>query len=117
MKGDVILTVRAPVGEIALAQLDACIGRGVCAIRPHNSSDAELIYQYLSYYKSIWAKLEQGSTFSSINGADIRGIAVQCPSMPKITLLQLLDTRIQESINLLNAYSVSKFYLLSQLFI
>ena len=116
-KGDVILTVRAPVGEIAHAQLAACIGRGVCAISPHNSSDAELIYQYLSYYKPTWAKLEQGSTFSSINGADIRGIEVRCPSMSKIMLLQLFDTRIQESINLLNAYSVSKCYLLSQLFI
>ena len=116
-KGDVILTVRAPVGEIAHAQLAACIGRGVCAISPHNSSDAELIYQYLSYYKPTWAKLEQGSTFSSINGADIRGIEVRCPSMSKIVLLQLFDTRIQESINLLNAYSVSKCYLLSQLFI
>ena len=116
-KGDIILTVRAPVGEIAHAQLAACIGRGVCAISPHNSSDAELIYQYLSYYKPTWAKLEQGSTFSSINGADIRGIEVRCPSMSKIMLLQLFDTRIQESINLLNAYSVSKCYLLSQLFI
>ena len=116
-KGDIILTVRAPVGEIAHAQLAACIGRGVCAISPLNSSDAELIYQNLSYYKPTWAKLEQGSTFSSINGADIRGIEVQCPSMSKIMLLQLFDTRIQESINLLNAYSVSKCYLLSQLFI
>lgn len=116
-KGDIILTVRAPVGEIAHAQLAACIGRGVCAISPHNFSDAELIYQYLSYYKPTWAKLEQGSTFSSINGADIRGIEVQCPSMSKIMLLQLFDTRIQKSINLLNAYSVSKCYMLSQLFI
>lgn len=116
-KGDVILTVRAPVGEIAHAQLTACIGRGVCTISPHTSSDAELIYQFLNYYKPTWTKLEQGSTFSSINGADIRGIAVRCPSMSKIKLLQLLDARLQASVCLLNAYSVSKDCLLSQLFI
>ncbi len=116
-KGDVILTVRAPVGEIAHAQLTACIGRGVCTISPHSSSDAELIYQFLNYYKPTWSKLEQGSTFSSINGADIRDIVVRYPSMSNIKLLQSLDTRFQASVCLLNAYSVFKVCLLSQLFI
>lgn len=30
---DIILTVRAPVGELAIAQKEVCIGRGVCAIK------------------------------------------------------------------------------------
>lgn len=59
--GDVILTVRAPVGEIAIAKFNACIGRGVCAIRPKRNADTMLIYQYLQYYKPKWASLEQGA--------------------------------------------------------
>lgn len=35
-KGDLILSVRAPVGEVAKAEFDCCIGRGVCAVQYKN---------------------------------------------------------------------------------
>ena len=92
--GDVILTVRAPVGEIAIAEFNACIGRGVCAIRPKRNADTMLIYQYLQYYKPKWASLEQGSTFTSVSGADIRSIHVNMPSPRTIKLLEELEQKL-----------------------
>ena len=41
--GDILISVRAPVGEISRALFDVCLGRGVCAIRYPN----DFMYHYL----------------------------------------------------------------------
>ena len=68
--GDTLMTVRAPVGAIAKSTHHACIGRGVCSIKPKNL-DNEFLYQFLLSYESKWKALEQGSTFTAVNGNDI----------------------------------------------
>lgn len=115
--GDVILTVRAPVGEIAIAQQEACIGRGVCSIRPHVKNDTNLIYQFLQYFKPKWGSLEQGSTFTAVSGTDIRGIAVSMPSADKIELLNVYDNKIKVESRILTNLIQQKQYLLAQMFI
>ena len=115
--GNVILTVRAPVGEIAIAQQEACIGRGVCSIRPHVKNDTNLIYQFLQYFKPKWGSLEQGSTFTAVSGADIRGIAVSMPSADKIELLNVYDNKIKVESRILTNLIQQKQYLLAQMFI
>ena len=115
--GDVILTVRAPVGEIAIAQQEACIGRGVCSIRPHVKNDTNLIYQFLQYFKPKWGSLEQGSTFTAVSGTDIRGIAVSIPSADKIELLNVYDNKIKVESRILANLIQQKQYLLAQMFI
>ena len=115
--GDVILTVRAPVGEIAIAQQEACIGRGVCSIRPHVNNDTNLIYQFLQYFKPKWGSLEQGSTFTAVSGTDIRGIAVSIPSADKIELLNVYDNKIRVESRILTNLTQQKQYLLAQMFI
>ena len=115
--GDVILTVRAPVGEIAIAQQEACIGRGVCSIRPHVKNDTNLIYQFLQYFKPKWGSLEQGSTFTAVSGTDIRGIAVSIPSTDKIKLLNVYDNKIRVESRILTNLIQQKQYLLAQMFI
>jgi type I restriction enzyme S subunit len=71
---DIILSVRAPVGTIAKNNTKACIGRGVCAIRPHAYSS--YIYQFLLFFEKQWAKVSQGSTFDAVSGNEIRKIVV-----------------------------------------
>lgn len=115
--GDVILTVRAPVGEIAIAQQEACIGRGVCSIRPHVKNDTNLIYQFLQYFKPKWGSLEQGSTFTAVSGTDIRGIAVSMPSADKIELLNVYDNKIKVESRILTNLIQQKQHLLAQMFI
>ena len=115
--GDVILTVRAPVGEIAIAQQEACIGRGVCSIRPHVKNDTNLIYQFLQYFKPKWGSLEQGSTFTAVSGTDIRGIKVSIPSTDKIQLLDVYDNKIRVESRIHTSLTQQKQYLLAQMFI
>lgn len=96
--GDIIMTVRAPVGAIAKSLLDACIGRGVCAIRPQ-SIDKEYLYQYLISKESGWSALEQGSTFTAINTKDVKQLSIEYPASKDeqeliSTILSTIDKKI-----------------------
>lgn len=73
---DILLTVRAPVGEIGISQLPVVIGRGVCSIK-----SSKFIYFYLEYLKEVnwWSRISQGSTFESISGKEIRELVVRLP--------------------------------------
>lgn len=97
--GDLILTVRAPVGMVAKSIYDACIGRGVCSIRNNPYSDIEFLYQFLLDYEPKWGRLEQGSTFTAVNGRDISSIEVLCPSLPEQQKIATFLSAIDEKIN------------------
>ena len=73
----IILTVRAPVGEVAISDYDVVLGRGVAGIKGN-----EFIYYVLLCLKEFhyWEKLSSGSTFDSINSNDIREILINVPS-------------------------------------
>jgi type I restriction enzyme S subunit len=75
-RNNIILSVRAPVGEVARATFDACIGRGVCAI----SYPSNFLYQYLMFSESSWSKLSKGSTFDSVNYKEISNFELYLPS-------------------------------------
>lgn len=78
-EGDVLMSVRAPVGEISRALFDVCLGRGVCAIRFPN----DFLYHLLIFLEPSWTKHSKGSTFDSVNFGDIKAVEVDLPSDPK----------------------------------
>ena len=118
--GDLILTVRAPVGMVAKSIYDACIGRGVCSIRNNPYSDIEFLYQFLLDYEPKWGRLEQGSTFTAVNGRDISSIEVLCPSLPEqqkiATFLSAIDEKINHSSAQIEKMEAWKKGLLQQMF-
>jgi len=67
--GDLILTVRAPVGAVAVASKNACIGRGVCGLKPFGNSS--FLFHALVYAEDRWQALEQGSTFTAANSEQV----------------------------------------------
>jgi type I restriction enzyme, S subunit len=69
-EGDLIMTVRAPVGAIGIASENSCIGRGVCSLKPKNSY-RNFLYHLLIYNEDKWKIVEQGSTFTSANSSQI----------------------------------------------
>ncbi len=73
--GDIIMSVRAPVGEISFAKFDICLGRGVCAIRYKNN----FLYYYLISIEPKWNKWSKGSTFDSINSKEIKELPISIP--------------------------------------
>jgi type I restriction enzyme S subunit len=82
--GDILMSVRAPVGEVSRAVFDVCLGRGVCAIRYDNG----FMYHCLIYLEPTWAKHSKGSTFDSVNSADVKALEVHLPTeLPEQTAI------------------------------
>jgi len=69
------MSVRAPVGEIAKATFDCCLGRGVCAIRFPN----DYMYHYLLYSENFWSQFSTGSTFDSVNSTQVNEFEIHIP--------------------------------------
>ncbi|MFX0116745.1 MAG: restriction endonuclease subunit S [Candidatus Hodarchaeota archaeon] len=96
---DLIMTVRAPVGSVGIATKHSCIGRGVCALKPKNVAGSYL-YQLLIFNEKGWSRLEQGSTFTSANSAQINNyeLLVSTSREEQSTIAQVLssmDTEIE----------------------
>ena len=75
--GDLILTVRAPVGAVAVASINACIGRGVCGLKPFG--DSSFLFHALVYAEDRWQALEQGSTFTAANSDQVGQFRIFVP--------------------------------------
>lgn len=78
---DILLSVRAPVGPINIANKRSCIGRGLCAIR----ADRTMTYQQYIYYilkqkENNWNG-STGSTFQSINRNIIEDLEIMLPPL------------------------------------
>lgn len=76
---DILLSVRAPVGTVAKSSHNACIGRGLSAIRAVNDNSQEFIYQWLLHFEPFWGNISQGGTFDAVNSDDIRHLLVPIP--------------------------------------
>ena len=80
-KGDILMSVRAPVGPVNLTTQSICIGRGLAAIRPIRSRllTTYIFYVLLSLESEITGST--GSTFASINKSDIQRIQIPLPPL------------------------------------
>ena len=99
-ESDVILSVRAPVGEVGIASEESCIGRGVCAIRANDKSDTAFIYQLLQAKKKQWKTLEQGSTFTAVSGEDVKEFEVAVPTKEEQQKIAAFFTALDEKVAL-----------------
>lgn len=73
--GDVVLSVRAPVGAVGKAEYKSCLGRGVCALKYEN----DYLYQYLLFVEDKWGEFSKGSTFDSINSNELAEYKLPLP--------------------------------------
>lgn len=118
--GDILLSVRAPVGTVAKSLHNACIGRGLSAIRAKKPNSQEYLYQWLFSYESSWEKISQGGTFDAINSNDVNGLLVPIPKpseQQKIALcLSSLDEVIEVHSQKLDLLKEHKKGLMQNLF-
>lgn len=76
--GDIILSVRAPVGEVGKTAYDVVLGRGVAAIRGN-----DFLLQTLLKLKECkyWGKVSAGSTFDSITSEILKSTLISMPAI------------------------------------
>ena len=97
--GDVIMSVRAPVGDLNITPVDMCLGRGVCSLRMKNGNQDFLFYM-MKYYIPHLLKKESGTVFGSVNRNDINGLEVDIPEDAQVQkkiarYLEMIDDKIE----------------------
>ncbi|MEI0531732.1 restriction endonuclease subunit S [Brachyspira pilosicoli] len=77
--GSILMSVRAPVGDVNIANTNICIGRGLCAINSNNKSINNYIFYILKYYKNKLLNNQKGTTFGAITKDDIINFNIILP--------------------------------------
>lgn len=76
-KNSVLLSVRAPVGPVNLANEDCCIGRGLCSINAlEKKTNNEFLYNALKIIEKELSLMGSGSTFKAINKNDVQNLII-----------------------------------------
>lgn len=81
--GDVLISVRAPVGPTNLCRERSCIGRGLSALRPKPLTTSQFILYSLRSIEDWLSKQGTGSTFTAISKNDIEEIEIALPPLPE----------------------------------
>ncbi len=100
-KNDIIMSVRAPVGDLNIAPEELCLGRGVCSIRAFNGEQMFLYYLMKAYRKQLLNK-ENGTIFGSINRNDISNLKIRIPSQVMQKKIAKILSSIDDKIELNN---------------
>ena len=79
--GDILISVRAPVGPTNVASERCCIGRGLAALRPMDGLDRDFLLAGLKFYEPQIADMSSGSTFKAITGRQLRETAFPIPPL------------------------------------
>ena len=98
-EGDVIMSVRAPVGDLNIAPKDLCLGRGVCSLSMKNGNQ-DYLYYLMKYSVPQLINKESGTVFGSVNKNDISNLVVDIPEtgeeQKKIArVLSMIDDKIE----------------------
>ncbi|BBJ22396.1 hypothetical protein W01_03230 [Candidatus Nitrotoga sp. AM1P] len=107
-RGDILLSVRAPVGDLNIAHLDCCIGRGVAALNSKDGFDGFLFY-VMQYFKKIFDRRNsEGTTFGSITKDDLHSLPL---AYPPTELLKEYDTVVSRYNQMVFARSMENQHL------
>jgi len=95
-KGSVLLSVRAPVGEVNFANQDVCIGRGLMSIDGENN---KFIFYLFKGFKGYVVNKETGTVYGSVTHDDIAKLKFPFPPLPEQSaiakILSDLDAKIE----------------------
>lgn len=95
--GDLIMSVRAPAGEMGKTAYNVVIGRGVAAIKGN-----EFLFQYLvkMNLEGYWKKISCGSTFESLNSDNIKNAEIMIPTSDEQIRIGLFFNNLDNLITL-----------------
>lgn len=96
--GDILMSVRAPVGTLNIAMEDCCIGRGLAALNSKFGSQLHLLYT-LSGFKQLFDVMDgNGTTFGSITKDTLFEMKVVIPRREQIKSFEEMVQPIEQKI-------------------
>mgnify|MGYP003289477707 CR=1 FL=1 len=99
-EGDILLSVRAPVGDINIAPHNCCIGRGLASLRSKNNFQSYLYYQLLNLSNVFNVSDDEGTIFGSINKDDLYNIEIVIPTYMKMERFENIASAIDNNLQL-----------------
>ena len=77
--GDILISVRAPVGAMNMADQQYGIGRGLCAIRPTPELNRSFGFYQIMATRRLLDAVATGSTYSAVTASDIGDLLTLLP--------------------------------------
>lgn len=96
-KGDILISVRAPVGPVNIANEKCCIGRGLAAIKAISYNQL-FLYFNLIYQERHIESFGTGSTFKAINKSQLEEIIIPDTSLPEQRKIAYILSTVQRAI-------------------
>ena len=98
-----LLSVRAPVGDINVATVECCIGRGLASIKSKYNHHSFIYYLLMSMKRTFDVYNGEGTVFGCINKDTLNGISIVVPPVSVVKafndIVEELDCMILESHN------------------
>jgi len=100
-RNDILLSVRAPVGDVNIAPFKSCIGRGLAAIKPKsNKLDYLFLFYCLKFRSRLFKSISMGSTFKAIRKEEVKKFQIPLPPLPEqqkiAEILSTVDQAIEK---------------------
>ena len=86
LPGDILISVRAPVGPTNVADVRCCIGRGLAAIRSGEDANRDFILYALRMFEAKLEASGSGSTFKAISRNGLEKIEIPLPVPPEMSV-------------------------------
>ena len=98
MANDILMSVRAPIGDVNIAREKCCIGRGLAAIRPRGENNLKYLFYLLDYYKERLAEQGTGSTFKAVGKDILKEFKIPVWNLEKQQMIADIVDEIQQLI-------------------
>lgn len=78
-ENSVLMSVRAPVGDVNVAYEECCIGRGLCSVVSKDNHQSFVLYTMYSLKEQFDVYNGEGTVFGSINKDSMNGLVIRIP--------------------------------------
>lgn len=78
-KGDLLVSIRAPIGPCNIAPEKCAIGRGIASIKAKNETESLLLFNLITYYGKELDSKGTGTTFKAISKSALNSFIVKLP--------------------------------------
>ncbi|WP_127162855.1 restriction endonuclease subunit S [Veillonella sp. VA141] len=116
---DILMSVRAPVGDLNVAHIECCIGRGLAAIRSKLNHQSFIFYTLRFLKRKLDSFNGEGTVFGSINKQALNNFPILIPPAEKIdefeTLVSFMDLTIRNNYNEIHRLNQMRDILLPKL--
>jgi type I restriction enzyme S subunit len=99
--GDTLVSVRAPVGDINMANEECCVGRGVAAVRHKTGATSFTYYSMANLYPDFARFEAEGTVFGSINKQSFEKLPFVTPPAEVVADYERRAAPIDDQIRLL----------------